>query len=1020
MKRLIWLLVLGLPVIVHAQDYLITGIVHSKGEALPGANISIQGTATGTIADANGAFQLTVPAGSTIEISFIGYITKEIVVSSSDELDIELVEDATRLEELVVVGYGAVKKSDLTGSIVSLKSEDILSTSVSSLDQGLQGKAAGVVVTQVSGQPGASTTIRIRGTSSINGNNEPLYIIDGVPIISDASLGTAGAVRGAALNPLASINPNDIESLEILKDASATAIYGARGANGVILVTTKRGRTDKPVISLDFYYGLQDLRHKIPMLNARELAELGNEAADNAGVPRKIIYASPTNLGEGTDWQEQIFRQAAIKSLQFSVMGGNLGTSYSVSMNYFDQEGIIIGSDFKRGNLRLNLDQKLSEKLTIGTSLNLNRNVLNGVVTDDESAIPSSVTSWALEFNPGLSIYDENGVYVYENNTSKPAVGNPVADAMETQQVSKSNRIIGNVYLNWDINDKFVFRSQLGGDAYFNKEQSFVPNFLKRAEASKGQAAVGSINGYTWLLENTLTYKNTINSIHSLNIVIGHSLQAFRSEYLYAATSEFDDNRLGFNAIQAGNKKTLSFTGDTNWQMQSIISRINYNLNEKYLLTVTGRVDGSSKFGENNKYGFFPSFALAWRLKEEAFLKHSEAISDLKLRGGYGRVGNEGIPPYRSLGLLEITEAYFGENEIAKGAGPASIENQELKWETTDQLDIGIDIGLFDNRLSIVSDVYFKKTTDLLLNAPVPYTSGFKSAYTNIGNLENKGVELTINSVNTVKIVEWNTSFNMAFNRNEITKLTGGDDEGLVGQNILGINGWTRIAEGQPIGTFYGYQTDGIIQLDEDPEDIPYFTDYRPSHGDRKYVDQNGDRVINEKDRVILGNANPDFSFGFGNNFKYKNWDLNIYIQGIYGNEIVNFNLFALESFDGNRNNSRTALERWTEGNPTNDYPRANATPRSNTFSDAQVEDGSYLRVRDITLKYSFPEHLVQKINLSDFKIYAGMKNFITWTNYSGYDPEVSRFAHDNLSMGADYGTYPATKIIMIGVNIVF
>lgn len=1000
----------------------ISGIVlDPDGIPLPGAHVLIKNTPqVGTATNAEGKFKLDVPIDSTISVQFLGFITYEYKIVTSEYLTITLQEEFIEGDEVVVIGYGSVRKSDLTGAISSIKAEDIQSTSLSSMDQGIQGRVSGVVIVQTSGQPGSGSSIRIRGTSSINGNNEPLYVIDGVPVISNSGDVSVGAVTGPSMNPMASINPSDIESIEILKDASATAIYGARGANGVILVTTKRGSAGHTEISMDYYTGIQIISHKIPMLNAKELAILGNEAADNIGVSRRIIYASPNNLGEGIDWQDEIFEAAPINNYQISVNGGNAATRYAISGNYFEQDGIVMSSGFKKGNIRLNLDQHFNDKVTLGTNININRSVLDGVITDSELAIASSVTSWALEFNPGLPVYNADGEYTYENNTSNPAVGNPVADAQETQQKNNSTRLIGNTFLSWNINKALQFKSSVGIDAFLNEEFYFVPNYLKRAEASNGQAALGDSKGYTWLVENILTWSQALNTDHSLNVVFGHTLQKFSTDYLYAATSDFDDNRLGYNAIQNGSDKTLSLSGTSAWQMQSVLSRVNYVYKNKYLLTASGRVDGSSKFGEGNKYGFFPSFSLAWKMGEEDFIKKIDFISALKVRMGYGVVGNEGIPPYSSLGTLEVTEAYFGENEIAKGSGPSTLKNENLKWETTSQWNLGVDLDLFDYRIAIVTDYYIKNTTDLLLNAPVPYTSGFKFAYTNIGELRNEGFEFSIESYNLKGAFEWTSNFTIGANRNEITKLSGQDDAGLVGQNILGINGWTRITEGQPIGTFYGYESDGIVQLDENLADIPSFASYSPDYGDRKYVDQNNDGKLNEEDQVILGNANPDFSFGLGNEFKYKNFSLNIFVQGVYGNEIVNFNRFSLESFDGSKNNSTAALERWTPDNPTNKYPRANALPYSNVLSDVQVEDGSYLRVKDVTLSYSLPQSLLKKLTLNKVRWYVSAKNIYTLTNYTGYDPEVSRFSNDNLSMGADYGSYPRSRVYMAGVNILF
>jgi TonB-linked SusC/RagA family outer membrane protein len=1009
-------LLCGLLTFAQAQTYQVTGIVSASDGPLVGATVVQVGTSIGTATDINGKFSLNVPAGATIRFSFIGFLPKDVVINSSINLDVLLEEDQSQLEEVVVIGYGTVRKSDLTGSVSSIKSQDFVNTAISSIDQGLQGKVSGMVVSMGSGQPGAASAVRIRGTNSINGNNEPLYVIDGVFIVPESNV---GAVSGPSLNPLSNINPADIESIEVLKDASATAIYGTRGANGVILVTTKRGKKGAAVVNVNYTHSSQELRHKIPMLNAAELAILGNEAADNADVDRRGIYASPTNLGVGTDWQDEIFQMAPMDNLQVSVRGGSEGTGYAISANYFDQDGIIKNSNFTKGNIRINLDQKLGKKFSIGTSLNLTRSALQGVVTDAESAIPSSVTSWALAFNPGLGVYDANGDYTFANNTSQPPVGNPVADINKTKQLSNSTRIIGNLFLTYDITADLKFKTSIGSDAVFLAEKSFVPNDVRRGEGSHGQAAIANQSGINWLWENTLSYNKKMGE-NNLNAVIGHSLQAYDNEFVFMATSDFDDNRLGYNAIQMGSLKTLMLNGTSGWQLQSFLGRINYNLKGKYLFTASARVDGSSKFGTGNKYGAFPSAAFAWNVKDESFLRDNQTITDMKWRVGYGIVGNEGIPPYSSLGKLETTEAYFGENEIAKGSGPASWENAQLKWETTSQFDTGLDFGFYNNRITVVTDVYYKKTSDLLLNAPVPYTSGYPYSYFNVGSLENRGLEFAVNTINTVKTVQWNSSFNISFNRNKVLDLN--SDEGIPGDVLLGINGWTSINAGSPMGTFYGFKTDGIIQQGEDLESIPKFLDYEAqTYGDRKYVDKDNNGVLDENDKFELGNANPDFAFGFNNTVTYRDLSLSIFLQGVYGNEIANFNMFSLESFDGNQNNSTAALERWTTDNPSNSYPRANATPRVNTFSDHQVEDGSYLRIKDITLGYNFAR-LLSKANIrtKSMNLFVSGKNLVTITNYSGYDPEVNRFIKNPRSFGADYGTYPSVKILSVGLNVEF
>lgn len=1008
----IFILLMVSPVLAQ---YTVKGSVKDGNEPLIGATIKIVGTSDGVIADYDGNFTIEVPESSAIAISFIGYKTQEFSINRDQTLNVVLEPNYNELDEVVVIGYGTIKKSDLTGSVSSVKGEDFIKTAVSSLDQGLQGKAAGVVVSMASGQPGARSSTRIRGTTSIIGTNEPLYVIDGVILIEDG--GGTGAVTGPTLNPLENINPEDVESIEVLKDASATAIYGARGANGVILVTTKRGSSNKSQVSVSYSQSIQELRRKIPLLNAAELAILANEAADNAGVPRNVIYASPTNLGVGTDWQDEIFDLAPMTKIHIAARGGNKDSNYSISGGFLDQKGILINSQYTRANVRINLDQKLGEKIKVGTSTTVSRSKLIGTVTDAEAAIPSSVTSWALTFNPGLPVRDANGNYTFENNTSQPAVGNPVQDALENKQQTIATRLLGNFYLQWDLNKWLSLKSSASVQLNFIEEKSFTPNNILRGEASNGQAVLGETSGVNQLLENTLSFNRTFGN-HSFSGVIGHTIQEIRSELIFLATSDFEDNRLGFNSVQVGKLKTFVGNGGSSERMQSFLGRINYTLADKYLFTASARVDGSTKFGAGNKWGFFPSLAFAWRVKDESFLSGVEQISDLKLRVGYGVVGNQGILPYSSQGLLETTEAYFGENEIAKGFGHASRQNDKLKWEQTYQYDIGIDAGFFNNRLSLTADWYYKKTVDLLVPIPLPYTSGFNLGVFNIGTMENKGFELAINTVNMVSPVEWRSTVTMGWNRNKILKLN--REEGIFAENMLGVAGWTSVEEGMPINSFYGYETAGIAQLDEDLSSIPHFTTNNIQYGDRKYVDQNNDDVIDERDIVLLGNAHPDFSYGFNNTFTYKAFALSIFIQGVFGNEIVNFNKFGLESFNGLQNNSRVALERWTPENPSNTYPRATLDPRPNVLSDHQVEDGSYLRVKDITFSYDFSKMIKAEWRPSQLRLSISAKNLFTITNYSGYDPEINRFVADALRFGADNGSYPTAKIYSASLNVIF
>jgi TonB-linked SusC/RagA family outer membrane protein len=642
MKNIFRLFFLLITTVSFAQKIDISGVIYDSNGPLPQATILVKNSSTGTTTDFDGKFNLTVDGNAILVVSFLGYSTQEIELNGQTYFQIKLDESSEMLDELVVIGYGSIKKRDLTGSISKIKAEEMMTTVVSSVDQGIQGKAAGVVVTFGSGQPGSKSNIRIRGTSSILGNLEPLYVIDGVPISTNTQ--NIGAVSGPSMNPLESLNPSDVESIEILKDASATAIYGTRGANGVILISTKKGKYGKPIVNVNYSTSIQQINHQISMLNASQLAKLANEAADNAGVDRREIFASPINLGVGTNWQDQIFRLAPMLNAQASVRGGTESTKYAISASYLNQDGIIIGSDYEKAIFRVNIDQNISDRLTIGTNINLSKNTLNGVITNAESAIPSSVTSWALEFNPGLPVFDQNGEYIQQNNTSNPPVGNPVEDANRTEQLTKSFRFSGNMYLQWEIIKNLKFKSFIASDSYNNEEKSFVPNDVYRGLTSNGQAAIANSEGSNWLFENTISYKKQIEN-HSLNAVIGYSVEANKNSYLFVATSDFDDNRLGYNAIQIGADKTLIFNGVSERQLQSYLGRLNYSFKDKYLLTLSTRFDGSSVFGDGNKFGIFPSMAAAWKIYDEDFFQNSKGISDMKVRLGMGRVGNQGIQP---------------------------------------------------------------------------------------------------------------------------------------------------------------------------------------------------------------------------------------------------------------------------------------------------------------------------------------------------------------------------------------
>jgi len=1007
---------------------VVKGVVTAEdGTPLQNVTVKLKGKAIVTVSDSNGRYTINLPDDTgVLTFSLLGYKNREVSVTSNT-VDVVLISDSQELSQVVVIGYGTTRKSDLTGSVSSIKSEELKSIPATSFDQALQGRAAGVQVTQTSGKPGAETSIRIRGTSSINAGNEPLYVIDGMLVNSDGGDVSTGVNLGPRISPLSSINPGDIESIEILKDASSTAIYGSRGANGVVLITTKRGKTGVGSVSFESYYGIQQISNKLEVLNAAEYANLVNDAKLNAN--QTPVYVNPKNLGDGTDWQEELYRTAPIASYQLSFSGGDDKTKYNISGGYFTQDGIILNSDFKRYSFRANLDRNLSTRLSVGNSITYSRVSSTGVLTNAGTIVPG-VSAAALLFNPILPVKNAavNGGYTFENDRGK-ILGNPIADAEQFNSYGVISRMLGNVYAKYNIMEGLEFKTTFGIDAFTDKENSFGPNFLKRTQASKGEASVSSLQGLTWLNENTLTYNKKINEAHVLNLLAGYTLQQFQNESLLAYAFDFPDSRTGYHNIGAALNPQKPVNNESSWSMVSYLGRANYSLMNKYLFTLTGRIDGSSKFAENQKYGFFPSGAFAWRLSDEEFIKNIKTISSLKLRASYGLIGNQSIAPYQSLALVgPYGEGVFNNGtggEVYTGSEPLTYVNKDLKWESTRQLDIGLDASFFKERISLTADYYQKKTFDLLLATPIPTTSGFSSTLLNVGNIMNKGIDLDLRTVNADgNNFKWNSSINISINRNKVTNLNSDTDIQLMGGSLLRV--------GQPIGTFYGYQFDGIFQSDEEAATSPVLKGQEASSanqasramaGDRRYKDVNEDGVIDENDRTIIGSAQPKYTWGFGNSLSYKNIDLSFFFQGSQGNKMANLNNLDLLNFTGQNNVLANAgLNRWTPSNHSTKYPRALASGSldAGVYSSAIVEDASYLRLKSISLAYNFKPTLLSKIKVKNLRLYATASNLWTVTNYSGYDPEANTYGQSTTIVGIDAGGYPMSKTFLLGLNVGF
>ncbi|CAG5000013.1 TonB-dependent receptor P3 [Dyadobacter sp. CECT 9275] len=997
-------------IVTASSDITISGTVSDeKNDPLPGVSVIVKGTQHGTITDPNGKFSLDVPdPASKIIFSFVGYLSQEITVGNQGNINIVLKLDTKALEEVVVVGYGTVRKSDLTGSVTKVGEANIKATPISSLDRAMQGRAAGVQVVTNSARPGGGSTIRIRGSGSVNAGNDPLYVIDGFPT-----------------GNLNSINTDDIESIEVLKDASATAIYGSRGSNGVVLVTTKRGKAGKAVISYDGYYGNQSVRRTIPLLNARQFAELVNEAqTNNGGKPyfdgSTADKPAPTTLGAGTDWQKVVLRDAPIQSHQLSVSGGTDKSRYAISFGYFGQDGIILNSNFKRYTLRANLDNDLSTRLKVGLTMQGAYTTGSNARTEVDGNAGGGVISAALSYSPTFPVRNANGSYFKNQGTLNGlAVDNPLALANEFTNKTATIRLLANTFIDYKILNGLNFRTSFGADLITTKTNAYVTRLAIDGASVGGKGSVGNTQDVNWLNENTLNYNRQLTPRHNISALLGYTIQGLGRETVTAYANTFSDDFAQYNNLGAGSTLVSPSTGASQWRLISYIARANYAYDDRFLATFTARRDGSSRFGPNNKFGFFPSGALAWKIANEKWVKDITAISDAKIRMSYGLTGNQDIDNYRYLANISSPSYVIG-GTLYTGSATAGIANPDLRWEKNAQFDAGVDISFFRNRIQLSADYYIKKTSDLLFSVGVPTSSGFSTTLKNIGSVRNAGFEFSFNSINIDHGgFRWASEFNITFNRNKILTLDGrqefrtGSDATIhnTSQNPI------LLRVGSPLGNFFGLVTDGIFQ---NQAEVDASSQKNAKPGDLRYKDLNGDGNISDLDRDIIGNSNPDFFGGLNNTFSFKGFDLNIFIQGSYGNEILNYGTFDLLNMTGGNNQSAKALDRWTPANPGNTIPRANAAGGSRLLSSLHIEDGSYLRVKNISFGYNLPKSWLSRVSVGSAKVYVALQNYLTFTKYSGLDPEVNRYGSSSLSQGLDYGAYPAAKTILAGINLKF
>lgn len=1010
-------------VALFAQTRTISGKVteSNSGDPLIGATVLAKGTSNGTITDIEGNYRLSVPQNASIlTISFTGYTTAEVAIGASNIVDVKLESGVVGLSEIVVVGYGTQIKGTLTGNIARLDGDKLKDLPVVSMEQGIQGKTAGVFVESVNGKPGGAVRVRIRGAASITASNQPLYIVDGIPISVDAQNSS-----GASLNPLADLNPNDIASVEILKDASAGAIYGSRAANGVVLITTKKGKSGKTTIEANFQTGTSQPTNMREFLNREEYIQLFLRSAEGAARYEYALdpdgwggdqqaaldwykdyvegrfnrYSGPevtdyTTTNTNTNWQEQAFADSPISSqASVSASGGNDKTKYFSSVAWNRQEGILKGNDFERMSARLNLDHQATDRLLFGMNMSLARTFTDQVSNDNAFSTPMQLVALA----PLTPVRDENGE-LYDRPTT--TYYNGLIDMEEANRDVTTFRSLVNGYLRLKLAEGLLLNGELGADVWNMKDNAFYGSKSDAGNATNGFGSSVYAQTINLTPKTYLNYNKSFSNVHDLGLTLGMEYQHSRTDRTRVEGQGFPVDDL--KTLASAATITLGSSTITEYSFLSYFARANYAFDRKYLFSASSRIDGSSRFGANNRYGFFPSVSAGWVISEEGFLQGNTLLSFLKLRASYGRTGNAAIGDFRHLGLYNAS-AYAGQS----GLYPSQIANPDLAWEKTDQTDIGIDFGLFNNRINGELDYYVKNTTDLLLDVPVPATSGFRTQTQNIGEVQNKGWEFVLNTNNLVGDFKWNTSFNIAINKNEVVSLADGQD--------LIDNGDANVVKlGESIGVFYGAEYAGVD----------------PANGDALWY-KNGEGTgrettndYGEAEFVVIGNPNPDFIGGITNSFSWKGLSLDVVFQGVYGNEIYK---------DGDRfmacqgcwfdNQTRDQLDHWNQPGDITDVPE----PRfwypngEQSRNSRYISDGSYLRLKTLTLGYELPRSVIEKARLSRLRVYVIGQNLLTFTKYDGWDPEVSSDAFtDNIVSGVDFYSAPQPKVLAFGINVGF
>ncbi|MXV52476.1 SusC/RagA family TonB-linked outer membrane protein [Pedobacter sp. HMF7647] len=1026
----------SLPLEEQQQANVRGQVTDGKGEPLAGVSVKLKGSNAGASTDIRGNYSISVPSGDgTLVFTYVGFVTQEVPLNNRTTLNVKMLESTQSLNEVVVIGYGTQKKSDLTGAIGSVKSTQLQERPASSLNEQLAGRVTGVQVNTNSGRPGGQTNVRIRGFSSINTSNNPLYVVDGVIL----PVGT----QTQRSNAIDYINPSDIESVEVLKDASATAIYGARGANGVILVTTKRGSTSGGKVTYDNQFSTNIIGpNRVEMLDANQYIATENLAYDNIKVydpqgwaagnysavedPREkrkrlpLLFDSNGNPLYNTDWMEEATQSKLSQNHQLSFTNGNDKSSYGIFAGYRDDNGLLKNTYMKRYSGRFTFDSQIKDWLKVGGDLSYNNQDEN--IGDTRTGALNSVRMITEAF-PFLPVKYPNGAWA--DNVNYPGAeggSNPVHILEESQYKLITQNTLGNIFTDIMFTKDLTMRTVLGANITSREnDEYFGRSLYSLSFDQRGTASVRSNRETYWSLENYLTYNKTFNEKHNVTGLLGISWQEtnlfdFNANSQNFSTDYFQDNNLG-----AGSVQNPSGSDRSKFAFNSYFGRANYSFKNKYLITLTGRLDGSSKFGENHKYAFFPSAALAWRISDEEFLKGNKTISNLKLRTSYGATGNSEIPAYSALSLLGTNYAGIFNNSRVTGTGTSRLANPDLRWEKTTQYDAGLEVGFFNNRISLEGDIYYRKTTDMLLDVPLPRSSGYSVITQNVGSLENKGVEIALNTINIdSKDFTWKTTFNISMNRSKVLALATPAPIYSGNPNFLSNTG--IIQEGEPLGSFYGLVRLGTWGTAEAAE-AAKFASYRAGKpilpGDIKYLDVNGDYAINDADRVVIGNNTPKGYGSFLNSLRYKNVDFTLELQYSYGNDLLNQTRHSGEDRVSIANSFNTVLNAWTPENQNTPIAAIRDT-RAGYVTNVDshwVEDGSFLRGKNILLGYTFPTSITQKMHLSRLRLYASAQNFFLVTNFTGNDPEVTTY-DQAFSQGQTFFDYPKPTTFMVGLNV--